>query len=736
MMLILGVSAIGAFSQGKIEVDPSKIIKSVNEGPIGAVTNFNLDSDTHRFRISGGKTADALSSMGTKILRFPYGQLSNNYIWTTLPADPNQAPSTNLTPRVAANTKAPGHIPGTASESTWSWSTNADNSLKNSMDFNEFMDMAQSLNAKTVVCVGVMGHKYVNGIPYDSLKRVATEWVQYAKDNNLKVDYWQVGNEQDHPNNRGTGTNTTNKLTSSEYEALYLDFVAAMKAVDSTIKVGPGLINNNSWYNLILDSGADVDFLTAHQYLYGYDPSDTLTYNVWKNHTGYHRKNPLNAYDRAVAKNRPDMEIVITESGTTPMGKWHDANDVNATQNDLLRSLVWFEQAMGLQSAPNVSYTLYWGTRSPWQGETEDDDLANLLSNDENSTLKPTALVTKLINESLGNELVQSTEEAGFVRSYASWDSESNDLIVYLLNKDTEQISLELEVDNIIFENNAVEVIVYTGTGQNDTAPTTTPGTAAPLKSTGYFVQLDPLSVTIVKIKDVKRLPEYAFEKEITLQNVSQGEFVRNLNDQLISHFEESPNDDKVFKIEDAGNGAIYLKADKGNGGYVRASSVIGGNVTVSATQDDQSKFFWNQTSEGQLAFQSYADPDLYLVRNQGQFHGLIQSGTNTGINVEFSYEFYEEQCADYSAYYLGNNSIRLYHKDMGWTANFKYLCKNNACYTAILNANGYYFYDFSGSENETFTFEAKFQDNNTPGGQYLFTESVTVEPICSSLSF
>jgi len=226
LIIIMSVFSIQGFSATTISIEAGNVVKKVVPGPAGAVLCWLLDSDIHRKRNTSFE--DAMREMKVGSLRFPYGHLSNNYLWHT---PPYENTSNGLRAKVAIKSQAPGK---------WSWAVDNQGFFIDAMDFDEYMRLNKKLNLKPLVCVNAHSYKYNGGPSYDFLKTSAVEWVRYAKKKGYDGIYWQLGNEEDHHQDL---------ITRSDYVALYIDFAAAMKAVDPNIKIGPGILSQSLHYS-------------------------------------------------------------------------------------------------------------------------------------------------------------------------------------------------------------------------------------------------------------------------------------------------------------------------------------------------------------------------------------------------------------------------------------------------------------------------------------------------------
>jgi alpha-N-arabinofuranosidase len=102
--------------------------------------------------------------------------------------------------------------------------------------------------------------------------REAADWVRYINGNSQRVRYWEIGNEP-----YGTGTSSATAaaaMTPEAYAATFLEFAAAMKAVDPGIQVGAAVDENYAhalprpypdWTERVLKTaGTAIDFLAIH----------------------------------------------------------------------------------------------------------------------------------------------------------------------------------------------------------------------------------------------------------------------------------------------------------------------------------------------------------------------------------------------------------------------------------------------------------------------------------------
>jgi hypothetical protein len=144
-------------------------------------------------------TAAALAEAGTQILRFPGGSLSDEYHWAT----------------------------GKSGTNSWAWSTS----------FANFIHIATNVGAQVMITVN-----YGTGTSNE-----AAAWVKSANvTNQLGFKYWEIGNEC-----YGTWETDSNSLPHDPYTyaARARDYIAQMKAADTTIKIGVVAVTGETSYS-------------------------------------------------------------------------------------------------------------------------------------------------------------------------------------------------------------------------------------------------------------------------------------------------------------------------------------------------------------------------------------------------------------------------------------------------------------------------------------------------------
>jgi len=554
-------------AQVQITVDASSVIKRSIHKPCGAVLCWLTDSDIKRPRSRSMESA--LTEMNAGALRFPYGALSNNYLWTKNPENTNNG----LEPCVAVINRAPAN---------WSWATDKQGYFKKDLDFDEYVALCRNVGAEPVVCVNIMSHVYDKNddITIDTLIYYAKEWVRYANiTKGYGIKYWQLGNEQDHHNDI---------YPLDLFKVDYKKMAAAMHKIDSSIKTAPGLLQK--WNNTMLDFCPEyVNFITCHQYLW-FGGSETVAYDAWKDYGSNLIPNITKNQNYVLASSKPDLEIFITETGITG-GKYPDPDVFN-----LYKGLILFEMQMEEILKPNVKYTFYWGTHSPWNGEFGDSPIATLFSNDNANENHLQADILSAINNNIQAKLIGKSSKDKVV-TYSTLSENDSLMVIFALNKNESSKNIKITTENIAGLNK-FEKWVFTGNSEFDT------NVEFKLEMEGDFIgnvietSLSPLSITVLRIKSsetetgnnsilipnnkntLKIYPNPASEKVTIKTNQLKGKtslklfntmgipvFTRSLN--------TSENDLYTFTVNRLSDGAYFVVVSDESGNSIKSKLIV-----------------------------------------------------------------------------------------------------------------------------------------------------------------
>lgn len=455
-----------------VEIDATRFLERPDEVVgLGLGLNWLLDSDLHRPR--SRTNVEAIADLGAGMLRFPFGHLADNYLWNTPPWDGE------LEPRIASPFEDPGlSNPGNRD---WTWAVGDDGAFIDAMDFDEFIDISEQSGAQTVVVVNAASFKYQDGPSYEELRETAVEWVRYAAENDMTVDYWQIGNEADHPSD--------SVLTSAEYSALFLDFAASMRAVDSSISVGPGLIGLSPYSDEVLAAiDTEVGFVGAHQYVPFAD------YDGWRRSTGDEVPSVTNMQRLVDLSASPDVPIIVTETNSVG-SNWSNGRAITTT-----KALALFELLASEHELANVTASLLWTSHTPWSGEDFVGNDSSMFFNDDENELTPNGFVARLFDQTMDtSSMLESPTPQGNTKMWASIDSSSGSIVVHLLNKGTVDQEVRVGVDGAVV--GAVgDRIVFSGEGPDDPAPTLVSDTSFTLDAGAVTTVVPATGIVVLEL--------------------------------------------------------------------------------------------------------------------------------------------------------------------------------------------------------------------------------------------
>ncbi|MGD9730371.1 MAG: hypothetical protein AB7V39_28910, partial [Nitrospiraceae bacterium] len=178
--------SLSSLPPGTVLIDPDRRKADLTKTRLGINLNFLLDDEAAR-RPRRPLQA-ALKEMGVGSLRFPGGEDSDGYLWSV-------PPFTESVPTLARTGR--GEWPANDVRFTFP----DRRTLRDTLDFDEFMAIANELGAEPVlvVCYDSMYKPAEDGgtAPDKArLLKTAVEWVRYANiTKGYGVKYWEIGNE-------------------------------------------------------------------------------------------------------------------------------------------------------------------------------------------------------------------------------------------------------------------------------------------------------------------------------------------------------------------------------------------------------------------------------------------------------------------------------------------------------------------------------------------------------------
>ena len=190
-----GQAELAELRSCRITVDTERVIGSVNPLFFGVNALFWIEDDAAR---ADGKIGKYLKEMPCRLMRYPGGEVADNFHWRTNLLDSN---------RDFPKEEGPDEL-----------------------EFDEFMAWLAEIGAEPILVVNLESG-FLRG-DVEAGVREAAEWVRYANvEKGYGVRYWEIGNESDLKGTRYP-------LTSREYADALVRFSKAMKAVDPSIKIG------------------------------------------------------------------------------------------------------------------------------------------------------------------------------------------------------------------------------------------------------------------------------------------------------------------------------------------------------------------------------------------------------------------------------------------------------------------------------------------------------------------
>lgn len=408
------------------------------------------------------ETTSMLKELGTRVLRFPGGSLSDEYHWAT----------------------------DTSLNNTWRWATS----------FDDFVHVATNVGAQAIITVN-----YGTGTPAE-----AAAWVRDANvTNHLGFKYWEIGNEEYGSWETDDNSNPHDPYT---YALRARDYIQQMKAADPTIKVG--LVSasgensysnaysfnhpafnprtgetNYGWTPILLSTlkslGVTPDFLVEHNYPeYTGQESDPLllqSTTSWASAAADLRQQ-IRDYFGAGGTN---IELVCTENNsnsgsqgrqsTSLVNGLYLADSLAQLMKTEFNSYVWWDLRNGSDTSGSFDPTLYgWRTNG---------DLGIVLGR---STKYPAFYAAKLMQHLIqpGGEVLNAASDNLLLSAYSARNA-NGELNLLVINKDpTATLTAQIVITNFVPWHRAL-VRSY-GIPQDEAARTNGPAAALDVQLLSY----------------------------------------------------------------------------------------------------------------------------------------------------------------------------------------------------------------------------------------------------------
>ena len=452
-----------------ISIDPADVLADVSHHPLGINIDYFMDDDAYLKHARS--TADALKAMGAKYLRYPGGNKSDFYFFSSPPYEKSR-PALARTGKEAVG----GRHKMLENYSAFKYDC---------LDFDEFIQLCRQIDAVPVICVAA--DEYLVDYPpdctvsdRDTLIEHAAEWVRYA---NIKkkydVKYWMIGNETWHEQNKNSSPEI--------YARDVVDFSKAMKAVDPTIKIIPNG-RNEDWWQIVLPITADhIDVVCVSNY---------PVYNYENGYADYRDKPPdlskqtdiaIASLDKFLPPQRAkQIKVIIAEYGSMDWAKkWPHINNQG-------HNLASFEMTGLLLNNPRVEFSQFWNTRWIHNLEKEDSIFDAL---DKNNNFNANGFGLAIFGNHLAKFMVK-TSSTLHVRTFASFDPDKNRLFVYIINKAQEQKTVTLDITGRSVDS-VTQAWELVSTGPEDTNPIYR---QKQIDDKNRFT-VEPVSITLIELK-------------------------------------------------------------------------------------------------------------------------------------------------------------------------------------------------------------------------------------------
>jgi len=431
--LIATVSlAFNTLAQVNITVDITKVLARDVSHKYGMNLNAGVDSDLNR-PPGSVSLMEALKKTGVKHLRYPGGKKSLYFSWASAPYTDA---STNY------------WLPG-------SYANNA----KNTLNFDEFMSVANQVGAQAHINVAYNPTKNIN-------EQLAAKWVKYANiTNNYNVKYWEIGNEMWQ---KDLGFNISSLC------AVVNSYSSAMKAEDPSIFIGV------SWYKnkikrLIKTCGDALDFVTI---------SDYTTYlGSYQNYAKGNNVKLINVDEKASKK------IVISEFAPTTWQK--DADDYANTTG---KGIINFDQIGQYLLSPNTGYANFWNTH--WY--SLNNNMFHAL--DKRNNLLPVAMPMTLWAKFINDDLVHVNADNHNTVTYAAFDKVTNNLNLFIINKGNKSQSANIIVNSENTYFSSAEVNQFQGKDEWDPKPSLKQVESVNVLNNTIETFIPPTSISVISL--------------------------------------------------------------------------------------------------------------------------------------------------------------------------------------------------------------------------------------------
>ena len=461
-----------------IVLDANNILNDIASKPFGI--NLNTLMDDQMNRPSGSKQLkEALNDIGAKYLRFPGGEKSDVYMWAS---PPFISPTTSSLSRKSSQDFPAGD--------TRFWNLTQNTWANSNYNFDEFMTDCISVGGEPVIVIaldGIYKPAFTGGtsLTREVALEMAKKWVEYANiKKGYKIKYWSLGNETW---NKDSYAGANPGFT--QYGIDVALFAKAMKEIDLTIKIGINGENFRDFSEALAQCSTWVDFLDVHAYpCFGFlNYSDYEKKDVEFNGIISAAKTALN---NLPAIDRERIFIAMTEISAYGYKKGEWDNGANLGQ-----SLANFELLATLAMDSRIKFTQFWNSR--WIDNNSSTPQATDVFTADNK-LNANGKVLSILHKNVFDKMVAITSGAK-IKSFASLNSKTGELVVFLLNKSQSSVSVNLSLENYKPQETVLQSL-FGGTNTQDTQPIFRELTNLSVTNNKVELTSKPLSITILRL--------------------------------------------------------------------------------------------------------------------------------------------------------------------------------------------------------------------------------------------
>ncbi len=404
---------------------------------------------------------DALKDMGTHFLRWPGGAPTNRFHWNNLN--------------------------GQGWQDNWNPDYDADDSQKGDRDESLYTDLDEYIAiCKEVGATPLVGINQGSGLKYNRVQdgiEEAKALVQYCKTKGYNVNYYYLDNEPYHD-----GANR--KMTAAEYAEQINLYAPAIKEVNPNAKIVINWekIRNNSLWNILRDSGNNIDIVEIHFYW----DNTQATFETWKNQIPMSVKskwyNHETSYVEEIAYFYEKCKNLGYNNIKLASFEWNVGGSASAlaAPTKYESTIMQTEMLMqfmngGLEAA--TMWPIFWPKNDP--NDTDYNANRYLMDPEQNYELSPSVEMFEMLSEAEGQNKYTSTSTMDGVYSLVAESSDKNTLLSYTHSKLEKEILVSFKAPE--YAKVELEILKPTSATDRATGKKETMGAGYVTYNNGYY---------------------------------------------------------------------------------------------------------------------------------------------------------------------------------------------------------------------------------------------------------